>query len=70
MNNQLKEEIQIVSAKEQKLKSQHKKFYKVHLPKEELDKFSGGRDFDKFMVHAVFSSKFYDRRNWKASNER
>ena len=61
MKNQLKEESQIVSAKEQKLKSQHKKFFKVHLPREELDKFSGSGLKD-FFVHAVFSSKFYDKK--------
>ena len=61
MKNQLKEESQIVSAKEQKLISQHKKFYKVHLPREELDKFSG-TGLKDFTVHAVFSSKFFDRK--------
>ena len=70
MKNQLKEESQIVSAKEQKLISQHKKFYKVHLPREELDKFSG-TGLKDFTVHAVFSSKFYDRkRHWADSYPR
>lgn len=70
MKNQLKEESQIVSAKEQKLISQHKKFYKVHLIREELDKFSG-TGLKDFTVHAVFSSKFFDRkRHWGDSSPR
>ena len=61
MLNQVKEESQIVFSKKQKLESQHKKFFKVHLPREELDKFSGSGVKD-FCVHAVFSSKFYDKK--------
>ena len=55
-------------AKEQKLTSQHKKFYKVHLPKDELDKFkpSKGHWTENFSVHMVFSSKFFE----KASDKR
>jgi len=63
MRNQLKEERQVVKAKEMKLISQHKKFYKVHLPKLELDKFHPGKGLDDFFVHVVFSSKYFDKQN-------
>jgi len=46
-----------------KLISQHKKFYKVHLPKLELDKFHPGKGLDDFFVHVVFSSKYFDKQN-------
>ena len=48
-------------AKEQKLVSQHKNFYKVHLPRDELDKFNAS-GLQDFVVHAVFSSKFFDKK--------
>lgn len=61
MRNQLREERQVVKAKELKLTSQHKKFYKIHLPKVELDKFNPSKGLRDFFVHIVFSSKYYER---------
>jgi len=61
MKNQLREERQVVKAKELKLTSQHKKFYKIHLPKVELDKFAPAKGLRDFFVHIVFSSKYYER---------
>ena len=52
---------QVVRAKEQKLESQHKKFYKIHLPRDELDKFKSNPNLRNFFVHLVFSSKYYEK---------
>lgn len=61
MRNQFREEQQVVREKDKKLTSQHKKYFKIELPKTELDKFKPGKKMDDFKVNLVFSTKYFDR---------
>jgi len=61
MRNQFREEQQVVREKDKKLHSQHKKYFKVLLPKLELDKFKPGKKMDNFKVNLVFSTKYFDK---------
>ena len=55
IRNQFREEQQVVRDKVKKLTSQHKKYFKVNLPKTELDKFKPGKSsffaFDRVSLH-------------------
>jgi len=61
MRNQFREEQQVVREKEKKLHSQHKKYYKITLPRDELDKFKPGKKMANFKVNLVFTTKYFDK---------
>ena len=62
IRNQFREEQQVVRDKVKKLTSQHKKYFKILLPKKELDKFKPGKAMDDFAVNLVFSTKYFDKK--------
>ena len=62
IRNQFREEQQVVRDKVKKLTSQHKKYFKVNLPKTELDKFKPGKSMNDFVVNLVFSTKYFDKK--------
>ena len=47
--------------KDKKLHSQHKKYFKIFLPRNELDKFKPGKKMSDFSVNLVFSTKYFDK---------
>ena len=61
MRNQFKEEQNLCREKDKKLHSQHKKYFTVLLPRDELDKFKPGKKMADFKVNLVFSTKYFDK---------
>ena len=62
IRNQFREEQQVVRDKVKKLTSQHKKYFKINLPKDELDKFKPRKTMNDFAVNLVFSTKYFDKK--------
>ena len=52
----------MVRDKVKKLTSQHKKYFKINLPKDELDKFKPRKTMNDFTVNLVFSTKYFDKK--------
>lgn len=70
MRNQFREEQQVVREKDKKLHSQHKKYFKILLPRNELDKFKPGKRMLDFKVNLLFSTKYFDRAAGFNTNQR